>query len=345
MDMRSTILLVLAACVAGAPATAQGPDHHRVVVRERDRVAAVGAYQGRNRGPEQTDRFSRRVRIGRDGRFSISNVAGDITVTGGSGDEVSIEAVKRTRGDRSQLGRVRIDVDERPGRVEVRTEYERDWRDRSGDVSVDYTVSVPSSAAVDVKSVSGIAKVSNVQGAVRAESVSGDVVTSGTPRLEFAKTVSGDVSLGGVTTDGDLAATSVSGSLSARGLKARGIELGSVSGNINVSDASCERLDGKTVSGNIEYAGSLAKAGRYNINSHSGTIRLTLTGSTGFELIANTFSGNVRSDLPLTIGGSLADRDDRRRGGPGRAIRGTFGDGSASLMIRTFSGDIVIAKR
>jgi DUF4097 and DUF4098 domain-containing protein YvlB len=345
MDMRSTIPLVLAAFAAAAPAAAQGHDGHRVVVREKMRVVAAGAYQGRNRGPEQTERISRRVRIGRDGRVSISNVAGDITVTGGSGDEVAIEAVKRTRGDRSALARVRIDVDERPGRVEVRTEYERNWSDRSGDVSVDYTVTVPSSAAVDVKSVSGTVKLSNVQGAARAESVSGDVITSSTPRLEFAKTVSGDVSLGGVTTDGDLSATSVSGSVSAKGLKVRGLELGSVSGSVTISDAACERLDGKTVSGNIEYAGALGKAGRYNINTHSGTIRLTLIGSTGFELIANTFSGNIRSELPITIGGSLRGRDDRRQFGPGRAIRGTFGDGSATLSIRTFSGDIVIEKR
>jgi DUF4097 and DUF4098 domain-containing protein YvlB len=341
--MRPILMLVLAAFAAGAPAAAQGHGGDRIAVRDRARLAAGRAYQGRNRGPEQTERMSRRLRIGRDGRVAISNISGEITVTGGSGDEVSIEAVKRTRGDRGELARVRIDVDERPGRVEVRTDYERNWTNRSGDVSVDYTVTVPSSAAVDLKSVSGTVKVSNVQGAVRAESVSGDVVTSSTPRLELAKTVSGDVSLGGVTTEGDLSATSVSGSVSARGLKARGLELGSVSGSVTITDAACDRLDGKTVSGNIEYAGSLARAGRYNINSHSGTIRLTLAGDTGFELTASTFSGNVRSDLPITIGGS--SRSGGRRFGPGRDIRGTFGDGSATLAIRTFSGDIVIIKR
>jgi DUF4097 and DUF4098 domain-containing protein YvlB len=349
MDMRPTFLLVLVALTAAAAAPGAAQDHDRIAIRKKTRIAEAGAYQGRNRGPEQTDRISRRIRIGRDGRVSVANIAGDITVTGGSGDEVSIEAVKRTRGDRSELARVRIDIEERPGRVEVRTEYERDWSDRSGNVSVDYTVTVPATAAVDVKSVSGSLKLSNVQGAVRAESVSGDVITSSTPRLEVAKTVSGDVSLSGVTTDGDLSATSVSGSVSAKGLKVRGLDLGSVSGNVTISDAACDRVEGKTVSGNIEYAGSLVNAGRYNINSHSGTIRLLLTGSTGFELTANTFSGNVRSDLPVTLGGSSGSRDnsrdDRRRLGPGRSIRGTFGDGSASLTVRTFSGDIVIERR
>jgi len=69
-------------------------------------VVRIRMYQGRDRGPEQTDRFSAKYRIGRDGRVSIANISGDIVVTGGSGEEVSVDAVKRGRGDRSQLGNV-----------------------------------------------------------------------------------------------------------------------------------------------------------------------------------------------------------------------------------------------
>ena len=70
-----------------APAVAQDSGH-RLVFRDVVRVARSGAYQGRNNGPEQTERFSRKVKIGRDGRFSLSNISGDIVVTGGGGDEV-----------------------------------------------------------------------------------------------------------------------------------------------------------------------------------------------------------------------------------------------------------------
>jgi DUF4097 and DUF4098 domain-containing protein YvlB len=343
MVMRPALLVVFAAVAAGVPAAAQDSHGRRDAEREAARLAH--AYQGRNRGPEQSDRFSRKLRIGRDGRLSISNVSGDITITGGGGDEVSIEAVKHARGSRAELDRVRIEVAERPGRVEVRTEYDRGWDNRNGSVSVDYTISLPSSASVEAKSVSGTLKVANVQGIVRAESVSGDVITSSTPQVEVAKTVSGDVSLAGVTSDGDLSASSVSGSVTAKGLKARGLDLGTVSGNIIITDASCDRLDSKSVSGNIEYSGAIARAGRYNINTHSGTIRLSLSGSGGFELIANTFSGSIRSDLPITIGGQQTGRPDRPGFGPGRSIRGTFGDGSASLSLRTFSGDVIIQKR
>jgi DUF4097 and DUF4098 domain-containing protein YvlB len=351
--MRLTTPFVIAglACMA-ATAVAQdsGP---RVVSREVVRAGRPGAYQGRNNGPEQTERFSRKVKIGRDGRFSLSNISGDVVVTGGGGDDVSIEAVKHTRGDRSELGRVQVTVDDRAGRVDVRTEYEqnRTERNRQGDhVSVDYTVTVPASVSVDVHSVSGSVKVTGVHGSLRAETVSGEMTINDAPRLEAAKTVSGDVSLTAVTADGDLSAASVSGSVRAKGVKARGLDLGSVSGDINVSDVTCERLGVKTVSGGVEYAGGITKGGRYEINAHSGTVRLQLANPAGFELNANSFSGSIRSELPLTIGGDAARRDDpsprgRRDSASSHAMRATFGDGSATLVVRTFSGDIIITKR
>jgi DUF4097 and DUF4098 domain-containing protein YvlB len=188
-------------------------------------------------------------------------------------------------------------------------------------------------------------KVTGVHGSLRAETVSGNVTTTDTPKLEVARSVSGDISITSAATEGDLSATSVSGSVTAKGLKAHGLDLGSVSGDILLNDVTCDRLGLKSVSGSIEYAGSLTKGGRYEINTHSGSVRLTLASPPGFELTANSFSGTIRSDLPLIIGGDR-DRDGvRRRAGNNRSIRATFGDGSATVAIRTFSGDVVIAKR
>src|SRR3984893_16231761 len=200
--MRLRLSLVVAALTASAAsAMAQEP-----ASRIGDRGARAGSrYQGRG-GPEQIERFSRRIKIARDGRFSISNIAGDILITGGSGDEVSIEAVKRARGRSSSLASVRIDVDGRPGRVDVRTTHTA-WNDR---VAVDYTVIVPIGVSVEARSVSGDVTVRSVQGSVRAETVSGNVTAAATTRLELAKSVSGSVDLTDGGTDGDLSAASVS---------------------------------------------------------------------------------------------------------------------------------------
>jgi DUF4097 and DUF4098 domain-containing protein YvlB len=130
-----------------------------------------------------------------------------------------------------------------------------------------------------------------------------------------------------------------------KGLKARGLDLGSVSGDVAVSDVTCDRLSIKSMSGNVEYSGAIVRSGRYEINSHSGNLRLALANPAGFELSANSFSGSIRSDLAMTLS-SGDDRDRGRRPGMmSRTMRGTFGDGSATVTLRTFSGNIVITKR
>ena len=192
--MRLTAPFVIAVlAVVAAPAMAQD-EGHRLVLRELVRTLRPGAYQGRHNGPEQTEHFSRKVKIGRDGRFTLTNISGDIVVTSGSGDEVSIDAVKRTHGDKSELARVQITVDERGGRVDVQTGHEQNRRDRyegSDHVSVDYTVTVPASVSVDLHSISGSVKVSGVHGSLRSETISGNVTITDAPKLEVAKTVSG----------------------------------------------------------------------------------------------------------------------------------------------------------
>lgn len=343
MQIRLPFLVVVAAAAAAASAAGQtrAGEVTPIVIHQANKDVVIvrrgaGAYQGRDRGPEQTERFSRKAKLGRDGRFTIENISGNITVTGGGGDEVLIEAVKRTRRDAAQLASVHINVEERAGRVDVRTDHTA----RTDSVAVDYTITVPASAAVEAKSVSGNVKVTGVQGAVRAETISGNVTSASTPKLEYVKSVSGDVELTNASADAELTASNISGNIRARGLKARGLDVGTVSGDIVLGDVSCERLDAKSVSGSVEYTGSLTRAGRYALNVHSGNIRLALSGGIGFAVNANTFSGNIHTDVPLTDSTST-----QRRFGPGRSIRGVVGDGSASVTVRTFSGDITISKR
>jgi DUF4097 and DUF4098 domain-containing protein YvlB len=334
--MKSILFTVATILLAGAaPAAAQHLDRHAGPT-----VLLVSAYQ-RAGASDQADRLSRKIKIGRDGRFSISNVDGRIDIASGSGDEVEIEAVKRARGARRDLNDVDIDIDARGSRVDVQTRY----RGRNVRAWVDYTVTVPASTSVEVKSVSGSVKVTGVQGTVRAESVSGTIVASQTPRLELAKSVSGDLDLADAG-DTDLAASSVSGNVRARGFKLHGFDVNTVSGDVVLTDVVCDRLAVRSVSGNLEYAGTLARSGRYDFTSHSGNVRLRLPEAPGFDLTANTFSGAIRSDLPLILGGDASRRQGGRARGVGRrSMTATFGDGSAALLIRTFSGDVVISKR
>src|SRR5258706_2311898 len=348
----SRLLIALLAVGVAAPASAQASigEARRAAGQayRRSMSEARELYQGR-RGPEQADTFSRKVRVGRDGRVSISNISGTITVAVASGDEVSIDAVKRSRGDRGQLSRVNIIVEEHPGRVDVRTEYGRpplpDRLFRDDYVSVDYTVVVPAGVSLDVSSVSGHIKVDGVRGSIRFGSVSGNITSSNTPKVEYLRTVSGEVALANISQDGSLSISSVSGNIDLTDVSGRALDLNTVSGEIRLRDAAVERLTSKGLAGNFEYTGTLARNGRYEVNSHSGSVRFAIADSPGFELNAGSFSGAVRSDFRMTVGGD-GTRDIRPRRGPrSESLRASFGDGSALLNVRTFSGSISILRK
>lgn len=304
-----------------------------------------GGERGRG-GPEVTERFSRTVRLDRNGTFDLSNVAGDIIVTGGGGADVQIDAIKRVRGrdeadGKTLLQQTQILISETGNRVEVRTEHPREERNLRG-AAVDYTVALPQDASVILKTVSGDLRITNVRGELRAGTVSGDVQASGARRLGSISTVSGDIQITDAQAEGEVSVTTVSGDQNIRGLKARGLELISVSGELLLNDVEVERVNGRTVNGNITYSGSLTRNGRYELNTHNGAIALTVSTS-GFNVEASTFNGDVRSDYALTLGGNQLNSS--RRGPQNRTIRGAFGDGGASLSLRSFNGDISITRR
>lgn len=345
--MTRRLLTTALIALAAAPAlVANDQDTLRLKSKVRIRHEWAAKYQDSRHGPEVTERFSRTVRIGRNGTLDLSNISGDIVVTGGNGDEVKIEAVKRARSRDGEdakrlLEELRIEIVDTPSRVEVRTIYPRNRRNYSG--SVDYTVSMPSGARATLRSVSGDVRVTNVRGELRAESVSGDMTTSGATQLSLVKTVSGDIQVTDAATDSEVTVSTVSGTLTARGLKARSVDLSSVSGDVLLTSVTSERATVTSVSGNIEYNGTLARNGRYEMTAHSGDVRLAITDTTGFELEATTFSGDVRSDFPLTLRGG---RDEGgRRGRTNRSIRGSYGDASALVNLKSFSGDIVVTRR
>ena len=291
-----------------------------------------------------TERFSKTAHLEQNGTFDLTNVTGDIVITGTAGRDVTIEAVKRVqrpnpRAARALLAMIDIQVTEQANRLEVRTIVPRP---RNFPGSVDFTVSVPEDANVIVKTITGSIRASNVKGELRADTVAGSISASGVRKLAALKCVTGDVEIVDAGADDPVTASTVSGNVTVRGLRARAVQLTSVSGNIHIEDAQIERMMVKTVQGNLDYAGELARSGRYEFNSHSGDIRLVLSGNTGFEVLANTFSGSVRSDFTFNRG---------RAGGEGagvqgpRTLRGAFGDASAMVALRAFSGNISLARR
>ena len=322
----------------------QSDQQRQAVERQQRQAEARRAAQARALANwrEATETFSRTLRLGRNGTFDLQNVAGDIIVTGGGGDDVRIEAVKRARHRleaqaRAVLPDVQIDVAERGGNVEVRTQQPRR---RDAATAVDYRITLPSGAQVVLATVSGNVRVSNVNGELRARSGSGNVSASGVRRIRQITTVSGNVEIADGEAD-ELTASTVGGDVTLRNLKGRVLDLRTVTGDVRLIDLELSRARLESMSGDLDFAGRLSRSGRYEFQTHSGNIRVAPQGNPGFDLEASTLNGDVRSDY--TLKGAEALSSPRRNAT--RSLRGTFGDAGAVLNAASFSGDILIVKR
>jgi Putative adhesin len=350
--MRRVLAIVsVVAAAAAPPAAAQNRVERSVTaahVQER-RVDRRTEQRRNDERESQTEKFSRTLNIGSDGEIDISNIAGEIVVTRGGGTTASLDVVKTARATtadeaRAILPLVVVDIVERGTRAEVRTRYPRQDEMRRGggrrNVSVDvaFTIVAPQNTRLVIRSISGSISVKDISGGLSLDSVSGNVTLANAGRLATAKTISGNIELTDTRVDGALAAGTISGTVKLQKVSARNLTVSSVSGSVVLQDVASERIDAQSISGEVSFAGEFEPNGRYEFTSHSGSVRLAISGRTGFQLEATSFSGGITSDLPLTL-------DGREAGRRARALRGKFGDGSAILELTSFSGSITITKR
>ncbi len=323
MSLRTLVCLFVCAA-AWWPAPAAAGDREPQRTRSRDAARPTGP------GDER-----RTFAVGDGATLDIANVAGDVRIAAGASDAIVVEAVRRSRGDR-QDSAPRIEMRQVGNRVEVRT---RGSASRRSTGAVDYTVTVPRTAAVLARSVSGEVSLTGVDGEARLESVSGRVEALRAANVALAKSVSGDVTVRDATAAATLTLTSVSGTVVASGIRGRGLDAATVSGDVRLSEVTAGRVFAKAVSGDIDFSGPLAAGGRYEFSAHSGDVRLRLPAGASFDLQADTFSGRLSSDFAVTL------RSTRTGRGATRALRGVAGDGAAQLVVRSFSGDVTLTRQ
>lgn len=316
-------------------------------IAEGLRDGRLGAWDGgwasaqeRNWRGEATDRQTRPLAIGTNGAIDLRNLSGDITVTAGNGRDASIELIRRSRGRtdadaRVGLDRVKVDVQVSGSRATVKTDYPNE-RQSNYSVSVDMIVTAPVGTRITVNSVSADVKVSGVRGEVSVTTISGDVVITNVGAISEAKTASGDVTITGSTGDIALDCGTLSGDVNLKQVKARRISASTVSGSVTAHDVTADSASLNTMSGDAIYVGELARNGRYELTSHSGDVQFTPSGSVGFTLTASSFGGDISSSLPLQTDGSRTRR---------RSLSGKVGDGSATVTLQTFNGDITVGGR
>ncbi len=137
-----------------------------------------------------------------------------------------------------------------------------------------------------------------------------------------------------------LAAASVSGDVSARGLRAA-VQASSVSGDVEVSTTG--PAEASSVSGNV--VATLGRTGGDGLSfrSVSGDVTLRLPSGIDAAFEARTVSGEIESDFPVSSVGR-----GRGRGWVnvrvGEHVRGTLGRGGPAISVETVSGDVTVER-
>lgn len=281
--------------------------------------------------------FSKTESLAKDGRVTIRNLSGTLDVRGWDQDQVKIEAEKVSNASsldkaKANAALVTIEVAKEGNNLTVETKYP-EGRNRDLNVSVNYKIWVPGKASVKLRNVSGAVIVEAIGGPFEAEVTSGSATVAKMAGPVDFRTVSGRITVRDVANDIDL--KTVSGNIEASQIKGS-VGAETTSGRIELRDVSgAKTVRAKVLSGNIVYEGQLAPGVRITLEALSGGLELTLPVNAAFELNAETFSGRVDSEFPITMSGKISPKE----------LRGVVNNGGATLRLKTFSGSIRIKKK
>ncbi|HEY2865869.1 MAG TPA: hypothetical protein VGJ02_02140 [Pyrinomonadaceae bacterium] len=148
----------------------------------------------------ETERIEKTFPLNPNGRVSLSNVNGSITVTAWDQNEVKMVAIK-TADSKERLAEVDIKIDARPEYLNIETDY-GDWKSRSGNgnwhnnenLTVEYQLSVPRAAVLnEIETVNGSVTVADFTNMTKVSAVNGTVRATNLRGTADLSTVNGEV--------------------------------------------------------------------------------------------------------------------------------------------------------
>jgi DUF4097 and DUF4098 domain-containing protein YvlB len=294
--------------------------------------------------------FQKVLQVSGPVNLDISTGSGSINIqTGGQGQVQITGHIKVTNwlsltSDEEKVRRIQANPPVQQSGNDIRIGHIEDF-DLRRNVSVSYDVVVPANTQVRSQTGSGSQTVRGVQGAVEATTGSGSVSVSDTVSTVRAETGSGSVDINNVK--GNVRTRAGSGSIRATGV-AGGFEGNTGSGHITLEQTAPGAVRAETGSGGLDLSGvhgSLeARAGSgsihvdgdpsgaWTVHSGSGSVHMRVPSNVSFNLDAQTSSGSISIDHPVTVEGSLGKKH----------IQGRVRGGGVPVNVETGSGNIEI---
>ena len=279
------------------------------------------------------DSFTERLTLTEAVTLDVDTGSGSIEVSTGPGREVTIHG--KIKVQRRSFWRRAVDSEKVIEQVLANPPIELSdgllkvgrFEDRSlgRRVSISYEIVVPADSEVRAGTGSGSISVEDIAAPVSVSSGSGSLTLENIGGPVKASAGSGSIRAAGVA--GEFAGSTGSGSIYLSQTAPGDVRVSTGSGSTELSGIA-GALEASAGSGSITAEGR--QAGDWKIKTGSGGIRVNLPDDAAFRLDAETNSGSITIDSPVTLTG----KNSRRH------VRGEVRGGGPLLRVDTGSGDI-----
>lgn len=272
-----------------------------------------------------------------DGAILLDVATGSGSISVSSGDAGTVKIVGRIKVGSAFSSRSGAEARDLVEHFETNPPVElEDGRLRVGhikdsayrrNVSVSYEIVVPANTEVISDTGSGSQKVSGIAAPVNADTGSGTITLTDIGGPVTARSGSGGIKAERV--GGGFEGHTGSGPISLTQVAPGNVEATTGSGSIDLQGVTGS-LRAKAGSGRIVIQGS--QTGDWRINTGSGSIKIDLPDDAAFRLDAESSSGSITVEHPVTVQGKISKRH----------VRGEVRGGGDELYIDTGSGSIKV---
>src|SRR5689334_20015233 len=131
-------------------------------------LVLAGPAVAQDRGQRDTETVDKTLTMPAGGTLRLKTFSGRVKITGGSGDQVVIHAVRRATRDR--LDDIKLEVTQTGSTIEVDANHRLVERRNDNVVETDFEITVPSKTRLDIKTFSadvtvlGVSASQNIDG-------------------------------------------------------------------------------------------------------------------------------------------------------------------------------------
>jgi hypothetical protein len=280
--------------------------------------------------------FDRTLSVNGPVTLRVSTGSGYIRVSPGSDNQVHVVGHVKSNSNNwlwggssdDAVARVAANppIDQAGNIIRVGDDHGNDWTHH---VSIDYEITTPANTMLVAESGSGDLQISNLNGTVKGHTGSGSIRADKLGSGSRLETGSGSIDANNLM--GSTTLQTGSGEIHAQLGSAGDVVAGTGSGDIKLENVQ-GAVKAETGSGSLEISGQ--PTAPWKLETGSGEISLRLGNNAHFTLDAETGSGSVKSDPPLTMTthGSI----DKHH------VSGTVNGGGPTIKASTGSGDIHI---